>query len=237
VLAAAPASAEPAGCSVLDLNPKTIEVGVDRQTPVVFDVVTDCPADSVVHWYLTFDQVGATGPYTGPILANFVVPPGSRPISAPGGAYTWNVTQYPYAGPYRVTVNAFLGDDADNIDLPRAVLPISVLHRTTFGTSFDASPKPRRVGQTININGRLTYANWNTAGYDGLSANVMLQFRPAGSAAYQDVKLVSDNGSGAATTVPATRTGSWRYFFPGDPATGTAASYSRSDTVVVFRRR
>ena len=232
-LAPTPASAATADCSVQDLTPHTIPVGISLKAPVVFKVDTDCPEGSVLSWYLTFDQEGATQPYTGPILTNVYEPHPVRPIYAPGGAYTWGVSGSGYAGPYQVTINSYIGDVADNMLLPRATLPVSVLHRTTFGTSFNASPEPRRVGQKIKITGQLTYANWATATYDNLGGPVMLQFRPAGKKIYQDVKLVQDNGSGANTTVKAAKTGSWRYHFLGDPATATAESYSKADTVVV----
>jgi hypothetical protein len=231
-LAATPASAVPADCSVLDLTPKTIPVGISLKAPVVFTVATDCPADSVVNWYLAFNRDDATGPYTGPLLANFDIGHDPKPTPAPGGAYTWDVSQYG-AGGYQVTISAFIGPSTDDVDLPRATLPVAVLHRTTFGSSFNASPEPRRVGQKIKITGQLTYANWKTATYDNLTGPVMLQFRPAGKTSYQDVKLVQDTGSGANTTVKAVKTGSWRYHFLGDPANDIAASYSKADTVVV----
>jgi hypothetical protein len=134
LLAASPASAAPASCSVLGLTPETISVGADLETPVIFDVATDCPEDSVVNWYLSFSRSDATGPHTGPILTNVPQPHPTRPIYTPGGVYTWKVTQY-QAARYNVTVNAFIGDGAYKTTLPRVTLPVTVVESATAGTS------------------------------------------------------------------------------------------------------
>ena len=126
LLAASPASAAPADCSVLGLTPETISVGADLETPVVFDVVTDCPEGSAVNWFLSFNRADATGPHTGPILTNVPQPHPTRPIYTPGGAYTWKLSQY-RAARYNVTVSAFIGADEDNVDLPRVILPVTVV--------------------------------------------------------------------------------------------------------------
>lgn len=128
MLAASPASAAPANCSVLDLTPKTITVGPIQKADVVFEVDTDCPEGSAVNWYLTFDKKGATQPYTGPILTNVPSATPGRAIYAPGGAYTWNTAVYG-EGRYNVTINAFLGAAADDVDLPRVTLPVSVVQK------------------------------------------------------------------------------------------------------------
>ena len=132
LLTTSPASAAPADCSVLGLTPETISVGADLETPVVFDVATDCPEGSVVNWYLSFNRDDATGPYSGPILTN-IQSHAPRPIYTPGGAYTWKITQYP-AGLYNVTISASIGADADKVTLPSVTLPVTVV-RSTAGTS------------------------------------------------------------------------------------------------------
>ncbi len=235
LLAANPASADDADCSVVDLSPATVTVGVSLKARVTFDVGTDCDEDADVNWYLTFNQAGATAPYTGPLLANFQVALWSKYTYIPGGAYTWKVDPKGYAGLYNVDIYAFIGDESDQITLPASTQPVTVLHRTTFGSTFNASPEPRRVGDTIHITGKLKYANWNSGAYEGVGEYVMLQFRPAGSDDYQDVKKVWDNGVDARTTVRATKTGTWRYHYAGDPANLTGASNSKGDTVKVTR--
>jgi hypothetical protein len=119
--------------------------------------------------------------------------------------------------------------------LPYSQQTFTVLHRTTFGATFNAAPEPRPVGSRIKITAKLRYANWATQRYEGFGALVTLQFRPDGSDDYVDVKQVWTDGAQVNTSVTAERSGTWRYHFAGDPKNLTAASNSKGDRVIVYK--
>jgi hypothetical protein len=232
VAATSAASADQPDCSVVDVSPSTVAVGITDRANVTWDVGTDCDEDADVNWYLTFVIPGADYYGSGPMLANFQPPWYSKYSYIPDGKYVWQVSKDAYAGPYDVYVNAFVGDDTGDY-LPAQKQTVNVLHRTTFGSTFNASPEPRRVGDKLNITGDLMYANWDTQKYQGFGEYVTLQFRPLNSDDYQDVKRVWDNGVAAKTSVRVTKSGTWRYHYEGDPGNKTAPSNSKGDTVMV----
>jgi hypothetical protein len=225
------AHADENDCSVVDLSPHNVVIGLGHSKDVTFDVGTDCDdQNNPINWALTFR---VPGQHSGnPLLQNYEGDQPSRYRYIPGGQYTWNREDNGDPGPRTVTVDAFIGDPTDSHHFS-GVVGFNLLRRTTFGSSFNASPEPRRRGQKITIDASLSFANWHTNRYKKFGAWVKLQFRPAGQDAYQDVKWVWDNGIGAKTTVRATRTGTWRYHFPGDAT--HAASNSKGDTVAVRR--
>ncbi len=99
--------------------------------------------------------------------------------------------------------------------------------------TVNASPEPVAKDKTITVTGKVTRANWETRKYASYGGRlVTLQFKPAGAASYTTVKKVRANSSGGLrTTVKAARTGTWRWVYYGNTATGT--STSSGDTVVV----
>ncbi|HST84961.1 MAG TPA: hypothetical protein VLL08_24695 [Kineosporiaceae bacterium] len=229
---ASPASAD-ADCSVVDLSPSNIVIGVNQTQKIQFDVGTDCDEDAAVSWYLTFRTIDQPGPWGHPLLANIPQPASSRYMYIEDGNYLWERAGNDEAGEREVVVGAFLGDDpaAEDVILPTSTQPFQILRRSTFGSSFNASPEPRRRGDTIRITGSLRVANWDTNTYEGVGEYVTLQFRPAGSDHYRDVKQVWNDGVSAKTTVKARTTGTWRYRFKGDG--DFAPTNSKGDTVAV----
>ncbi|MFI1379804.1 calcium-binding protein [Embleya sp. NPDC020886] len=92
--------------------------------------------------------------------------------------------------------------------------------------SADAAPEPAHVGQTINVSGRLTRANWET-GTDAGYANqpVKLQFHKTGSTGFVTLKTVMTGSGGVLnTTVEVSANGSYRFAFAGDATTSAVQS-------------
>jgi hypothetical protein len=230
------ASAAEADCTVLDLSPSMVAMGVTNSAKVQFDVGTDCEEDAEVKWYLTISWPDADYMGSGPMVANFQPPPNTRHTYIPDGIYTWHHSGMHgddmRTGVMNVGIDAFIGESQEEGEnLPHATQTITLLHRTSWGSTFNASPDPRRRGDKIKIVGKLKYANWQEQRYQGFGSWVMLQFRPAGEDEYSNVKWVWHDGVQAKTTVRANRTGTWRYRFTGDAA--NAPSNSKGDTVVV----
>lgn len=97
----------------------------------------------------------------------------------------------------------------------------------------DAAPDQVRPGEKFKITGKLARANWEDLKYYGYTGqSVKLQFKKAGASSYTTVKTVKTGTSGKlSTTVTATSSGAWRWFFDG---TGTTAQIaSAGDTVRV----
>ena len=231
LLSAGPALAD-ADCSVTDVAPGQIALGIGPYANVQFQVGTDCDDSDDVNSYLTYNP-NTTDPWGFPLIADFPQPVFSKYVYvAPETNYRWYRTDKQQAGYEKLRVDSYIGDPADGNGLDAYNGQVLIVHRTTFGATFNASPEPRRRGQTIKITGKLQYANWDTNAYQGFGAYVMLQFRRAGTDDYLDVKRVWDNGDSATTKVIAAQTGSWRYAYPGDGA-NYAASHSKGDTVVV----
>lgn len=99
--------------------------------------------------------------------------------------------------------------------------------------TVNATPEPVVKGKTLTVKGALTRADWNTGKYAGYKGQqVTLQFKAKGAAAYTDVKTVTSGTGGAlATTVKASKDGSYRYKFAGTST--TAAKTSAADFVDV----
>jgi hypothetical protein len=234
--ATTPASAAEADCSIVDLSPASITMGLRHTKAVTFDVGTDCEEDAYIGWWLTFRLPDQTSPWGNPLLSNHPQESSSRYTYIENGEHVWERGDNAEAGARKVGISAFVGDIEDENFLGGTV-DFQVLRRTTFGASFNASPEPRRKGQTIKIKGSLSQADWDNDTYQRFGAWVMLQFKAAGTDEYEDVKWVWNNGVDAKTTVIATRTGSWRYQYRGSDTTG--ASNSKGDTVIVkpARRR
>ncbi|MEV5603158.1 hypothetical protein AB0L33_17125 [Streptomyces sp. NPDC052299] len=112
------------------------------------------------------------------------------------------------------------------------VAPFSLKRATTL-TAAATGPSPLTGGKQVKVTGTLSRADWEALKYRGYAGqSVQLQFRKAGASAYQTVKTVKTNSTGRlSTTVTASGSGSWRWFYPG---TSTAAQIaSAGDTVTL----
>jgi hypothetical protein len=137
----------------------------------------------------------------------------------------------------KITDGAFVGawgeeDPADTdtvtVEPAQAALPLTLQRRATFGSTFNASPEPVKKGKKITLKATLTRVNWNgakTLKYAGFAGKAQVQFKAAGQTTYVTVKTVTATAKGKiSTTVKATKTGTWRLFFPGISTTAPATS-------------
>lgn len=236
----------PASCSITDTSPDTIALGVKAQK-VKFDVGTDCDDSAYdVGWFISAENYQGSAHVSWLQVCNYDYSGPSEPDCLHNGSHTMDVVgtgQFlgnQMAGTHNFSVYAFLdvnGDDRPSADEPddRTSSSFTLLKKTTFGSSFDATPEPVYRGDKLKITGQIQRANWDTGKYEKFGAWVMLQFRATGDDDYSNVKWVWDNGAHASTSVTATRSGSWRYEFEGS---GTeASSDSKADTVTVKTRR
>lgn len=127
-------------------------------------------------------------------------------------------------------------DDAADDDLAELDTTFSLLRRSTFGSTVNASPEPAVKGSKIKIVGTLARINLNgakTLKYVGFAkAKVQLQFRAAGATKYTTIKTVTaGTGGKVSTTSTAVKSGYWRLVFAG--ISTTAAATSKADGVVV----
>ncbi|WP_055527309.1 hypothetical protein [Streptomyces graminilatus] len=101
---------------------------------------------------------------------------------------------------------------------------IKVLRQSQL--TADATPEPVKKGKTITVSGKLSRADWATAGYGGYGAqSVALQFEKKGSSSFTTVKTVVSGASGTVkTTVKASVDGSYRFVFAADSSTSGIAS-------------
>ena len=227
-------------CSIVDVSPDKVSIGVKPVT-VQFDVGTDCDdEDHKIEWAVTGSALSTshvswfgacTYKYAGPNV--LTCPSGRAKLDVVGtGQFKGNQV----AGPQKASAFAFDDEDGndENDDATgfTGESTLSLLRRTTWGTTFNASPEPRRKGQTLNITGQVSRANWDSGKYEKFGAYVKLQFKAASAESYSDVATVWDNGAAAATKVKAVRSGTYRYYYPGDST--HAPSASKGDYVKVL---
>ncbi|GAA4808257.1 hypothetical protein [Streptomyces ziwulingensis] len=96
----------------------------------------------------------------------------------------------------------------------------------TSKVTVDAAPEPVKKGATLTVTGKLTRADWDTNKYVGYGTqSVVLQYRPADSTAYTNVKGIKSTAAGALkTTVKASADGYYRFVFNGSPTGGKATA-------------
>ncbi|MFE9815847.1 hypothetical protein [Streptomyces sp. NPDC005773] len=101
-----------------------------------------------------------------------------------------------------------------------ATLKVSATRPDLFGTS-----------KQVKVTGALARADWEALKYRGYGGqSLKLQFRKTGAASYTTVKTVKTNSAGqVSTTVTASASGTWRWFYPGTSTTAQTAS--AGDTV------
>ncbi|WP_349362133.1 calcium-binding protein [Streptomyces sp. H27-C3] len=117
------------------------------------------------------------------------------------------------AGTWKLWVYA-VGADGDHV-AKNVAGTTKILRASTL--TANAAPEPVTKNKPITVTGKLARANWDTLTYAGYGAQpVQLQFRPAGSSTYSNVKTVNTNASGnLSTTVTAVKDGYWRWNFTG----------------------
>ncbi|MGP2439130.1 hypothetical protein [Streptomyces sp. JW3] len=125
------------------------------------------------------------------------------------------------AGTWRVGVVAVTEDEEVTLENvgTRKVL-------RTSKVTVNAAPEPVKKGATLTITGKLTRADWDTNKYVGYGTqSVVLQYRPASSTAYSNVKGIKSTSTGALkTTVKASADGYYRFVFNGSPTGGKATA-------------
>lgn len=108
----------------------------------------------------------------------------------------------------------------------------SFKHQATV--DVNAGPEPVKKGGTLTVTGRLDRADWVTGRWAGFGKQVVrLQFRPSGGKTFTNVTSVTATSTGALrTTVKATASGTWRYYFAG---TGTTAGATTAGDAVTVK--
>jgi hypothetical protein len=238
-------AAAPVTCTITGTSPDVVTVGVGPQQ-VQFGVHTDCDGHYPVSWDLDSDIYPGSSGASWLLLRNYHHPSGEKftHVENAQGFFTVDFTTpavfsgNKMAGRHPLGADAFYDANGNGLsDDPLSTFGGSFIAKraTTFGDSFSAGPGVRRPGQRISITASLARANWDTAQNEPFGACLELQFRPAGSSRFRDVKPVEDDGTSATTTVRAETTGAWRYHYAGDDFSG--AVDSPAVTVVVMRNR
>ena len=239
----------PSECTIKNYGPTTIVMGT---TPLVktFTVrANNCTLDlwSLVLWPFYVDAplstVGAAGNYwywdknaagnDVKVILKSRISLSPRHLS---NNYAGRWTQGAYARAYGEEDRAREeADDTIIVDWASADLPLTLLRRATFGSTFNASPEPVKKGKKITIKATLARVNWNGAKklkYVGFGGSATLQFKPDGATKYSNIRLVIANSKGKlSTTMKANKSGRWRYVYAGSST--TAAATSTSDAVKV----
>lgn len=246
------------GCTITDIAPETAVIGIAGKR-VQFDVETDCDSTEDVKWavqgalYPGANHVGwfgaCTYSYTGP--ASLDCGNNGSGIIDPinygrlvGDLNAGKNTIYAYAfvdknhNGYDDDHTSCDYDDADDCaDQPQDrdwdTGTINILRRTTFSSSFDAAPEPRRKGQRLEMDAQLYVADWDSGTYarqGGL--NVKVQFRATGASSFKNVATVKTRNDGTLTyQTKATMSGYWRMAYQGNKH--LAPANSNSDYVKV----
>jgi hypothetical protein len=128
------------------------------------------------------------------------------------------------------------GEDTETVTPANADLPLTVLRRSAFSSTFDVTPEPVKKGANITVKGTLQRINLDQAtklGYIGYpKAPVDIQFAASGSSTFTTVKTVkAATGGKISTTVKATKSGTYRLSFAGNGVTSPATSVN--DAIVV----
>jgi hypothetical protein len=212
-------------CVIRSFTPNKIVVGASTVKPKFSVRVTGC---TVEDWWMTLQSYSTDPTHNRLIRADKPI----LPIN-PRQLHTYD------AGPSSANIEAIGAEDlGPRTDSAQKDLPFSLLRRSTFGSTFNATPEPVTRGATISLRGTLKRVEWpggrNPTPYYAAygKATVRVQFKPTGSASFGTVKTVSTDAKGkVATTVTAARSGTWRLAFPGGKY--TASSVSKVDAVTV----
>lgn len=259
LLIAAPAEAAgEEGCSITDILPERAVIGVGGKR-VPFDVPTDCP-DEDVKFAVRGELVGTSAHVAWFAACNYDMDEGPSEydcendgsgIINPVGGRTQGVDYIEgndIAGENNIYAYAFVDanhngkdDDEPSCDIEECygnptdrdqdAGVIELLRQTRWAGTFNASPEPRRKGQTLNLSALLWTANWNTGEWDNRTASVKIQFRGVGEKTYRSVKSATARRGELRFATKAVRSGYWRVWYPGNDQ--IAGSYSNADYVKV----
>jgi hypothetical protein len=140
------------------------------------------------------------------------------------------------AGPRHAAVGALgVGEDEDTGGVSEEAT-FSLLRRSTWESTFNATPEPVKKNARITVKGTLTRVSWNgtkKATYGTYSDRpVDIQFQAPGTTTWTTIKSVKTGKTGkVSSTVKALTTGTWRLHFKGNSVSG--AANSKTDKVVV----
>lgn len=217
---AAGAQAKTNPCQPVSFSPSTVVLG-ESALVKTFDVATQSSSCDSEGWHLTVPALDID-------VAGGVGLRGQSHTFFPDDFMHNGDTLKP--GPYTVHVDQLDG----SFNSYSATFTFSLVSRTDWGSSFNAGPEPVHKGSSIKLTGRLYRAIWGFPhGYQGYAnRHVSVQFAPAGSTAYTDVKVLALTATGALSgSVTATKSGTWRMHYNGNPT--AAGAYSNPDYVAV----
>lgn len=243
-------------CSITGQTPQRVVLGVAAKT-VQFGVSTTCDdADHSVKWAVTGDLFpgsahatwfgACTYSYTGP--ATLSCPAGTDEVDVIGtGQFKGNAM----AGKQNAYIYAF--DDANRNNRDDDVSyqcdangencvktssgrdditsSIQFLRRTSWGSTFSATPGSVRKGQEVTLTGHLSRANWDTGKNEKFTPVVKLQFKADGAAKFKSVRTIPAGEGGTSVKVTAKRSGSFRLYYAGDEQSAGSASAAQPITV------
>jgi hypothetical protein len=233
------ATAGSAPCTITDVLPHQVVIGTAGER-VQFGVRTTCDDQDIkfsvrgaligtsahTFWFAACNYDYFQGP------TNFDCTHGGSGVINPiGGTYRGYdfIPGNDLTGPNPIYASAFVDANHNNKDddgshLDALASTITLLRKTQFGDTFDASPERVRKGKPINVSATLSTADWNTGTWAGVDATVKIQFKAAGKRKYRTVKTVTAPAGQLDTSVTATRSGYWRAYYPGSDATSISFS-------------
>lgn len=209
MLATATPAAAYSYCEFDDLTPRAVNVGLSPVT-VTYDVdMTGCDE---LAW-----SMGISSLY----VYAYVI---DGEASAADETFDPSLLSNSDAGQHDAVVTMY---DTEYSEYSETIYDgFTLTRRSTWGSSFNASPEPVKKGKYMKVSARLTRANWDTDRYTAYAGTrAMLQFKPKGSSTWRDFKGVTTNSYGyAKTAVKASKDGTWRYSFAGNSTSGAATS-------------
>jgi hypothetical protein len=243
-------------CSITGLSPARVTLGVAARS-VQFGVITTCDdADHAMKWAVTGDLVphsahvswfgACTYAYSGPSVLS--CPEGKATLDVIGtGTHKGNAM----AGKQNIHVYAFDDANGNNRDDDTSYQcdangencvytasgrdtvdsTFELLRRTSWGSTFQATPATVKKGNSLALAGQLTEANWDTGKNVKTAPAVKLQFRANGETKFRSVRSIAAGGTSTSTTITAKRSGTFRFAYAGDAT--HAASTSKSVHVTV----
>lgn len=199
-------------CEFDGLTPSAVNVGL---SPVTVHYDVDVVGCEELAWKVEIPEL---------FVFAYFIDDGSDPAPASEHRFDPSLMSNSYAGRHDVDVEMY---DTDFSEYNEYVYDgFTVTRRTSWGSSFNASPEPVKQGEYIKMSARLTRANWDTDSYTGYAGiRATLQFLPKGSTTWRDYKSVTTDSRGyAKTSVKASKDGTWRLKFAGNSTSGAATS-------------
>jgi hypothetical protein len=237
ILVAAPAHSADAPCTLSDVTPSKVTIGVSSTT-AQFAITTDCPAGSDLQWRYSAafpDDVPHTEQYPYLQAATYQVGPANWAENKDGiFPVRISTAGNVLAGvPMAVGVSGFI--DADHNRQQGSSEPsfgktttLTVYRATQFGVPAVSDATPA-ANSKITFSGPLQRANWDTGQWDTLRVQgfVHLQFQADGDTTWTDL------GASVFSTVQAytTVSGKYRLAYPGDHVSSGSTSTAMHVTI------